>query len=55
MCLEMMRWLHTKTHVDSIVLKDIVLMVAYHVLVRVMEHGMVVMLHVIEVGELLVY
>ena len=50
MRLEMMGWLHIKTHADLVVLMVTVLMVLHHVLVRVMECGVEVVQHVIEVS-----
>ena len=47
--LEMMGWLHIKTHADLVVLMVTVLMVLHHVLVRVIECGVEVVQHVIEV------
>jgi len=44
-----MGWLHTKTLADSVVLKVMISVVAYHVLVKVMELGVVVVQHVKEV------
>jgi len=45
----MMGWLHIKTHVDLVVLKVIISVVAHHEHVRVMAHGVVVVQHVREV------
>jgi len=47
-----MGWLHTKTPADSVVLKVIISVVAHHVLVKVIELGVEVVQHVIEVRSL---